>query len=327
MLMCQDIGKPIFAVPSRLHVNAIDGRPLQAVLKNCRDIPGLKCSHSLYQYTDIARAYEWYQALGLTEKNTLETMILACTARREKVNTSTSKLYSSLEVKKKLDKQQKCAMQLANWEKKVIANKNNYADEVLKCHLNEEKNQETSWHAVRENVVDIDVFSSQRRLCVEVMTNFCSYYELDMKTIEASFVYLDRFLLLREAKTILESYSGVKGATGKHSLLAVAMCALIISSKYEEIYHPNLISFARVAKYSPKEFANLEVTLLLAMNWNLITTTPADYIGQFLYHANGANKTNFSLTKSIIEASWLAKMTCGNESPIFSSNNIRCLKS
>jgi len=172
--------------------------------------------------------------------------------------------------------------------------------------------------------VDID---AKRRLCVEVITKFCSYYELDMKTIEASFVYLDRFLLLREAKTILESYSGVKGATGKYSLLAVAMCALMISSKYEEIYHPNLISFARVAKYSPKEFANLEVTLLLAMNWNLITTTPADYIGQFLYHANGLNKTNFSLTQSIIEASWLGKMRCGNETPIFSSNNITWLKS
>jgi len=218
-------------------------------------------------------------------------------------------------------------MQLANWEKKVIASKNNYAEEVLRCQLNEEKNQETSWHFVRENVVDMVVFASKRQRCVEVMTKFCSYYELDMKTIEASFVYLDRFLLLREAKTILESYSGVKGATGKHSLLAVAMCALMISSKYEEIYPTELISFARVANYSSKDFANLEVTLLLAMNWNLITTTPADYIGQFLYHANGANKTNFLLTQSIIENSWLAKSGCGNETSIFSSNNIRWLKS
>jgi len=158
------------------------------------------------------------------------------------------------------------AARLAQWEKKAITSNHNYVDEIFTCLLHEEKKQETRWHVVREDAVELSIFAPIRRQCVQVITNFSFKYKLRLKTTEASFVYLDRFLLLPVARTILDSDSGVKGATGKHSLLAVSLCILMFSSKYEEIYPPELSLFAKLVQYSRKEFVKLEVILLHAMN-------------------------------------------------------------
>jgi len=99
-----------------------------------------------------------------------------------------------------------------------------------------------------------------------VITNFSYKHRLLQKTIEASFVYLDRFLLIPGARKIIDSESGVKGATGKWSLLAVSMCILMFSSKYEEIYPPRLCSFAKFAGHSQQDFVELELIILDAMN-------------------------------------------------------------
>jgi len=93
----------------------------------------------------------------------------------------------------------------------------------------------TTWQTVLDGVVDLDIFGPQRHLCVEEMTNFSVKFKLGLKTTEASLVYLDRFLLASEATNILNSQSGVKGANGEYSLLVVAMCILMVSSKYEEV--------------------------------------------------------------------------------------------
>jgi len=139
-------------------------------------------------------------------------------------------------------------------------------------------------------------------LCIEAITKFSYKYKLLPKTTEASIVYLYRFLLLRGAKTILDSDCGVKGATGKYSLLAVAMCMLMFSSKYEEIYPPGPISFAKFAGQSQKEFLELEVALLQIMNWNLMTSTSADYINRYSAAVNCSRKT-YHLAMFILEAS------------------------
>jgi len=123
-----------------------------------------------------------------------------------------------------------------------------------------------------------------------------------LKTKEAAFVYLNRFLLLPEARTILNSESGVKGAHGKYSLLAVSMCILMFSAKFEEIYPPELILFAKFVQCSVKEFVKLEVILLHAMSWSLLTTTSTDFIARFFEAVTCFSKTNF-LARFILEAS------------------------
>jgi len=97
--------------------------------------------------------------------------------------------------------------------------------------LEEEANQETTWHVVREGVARPAVFAPRRQAIVELMTIFSVKHSLQPKTTEASLVYLVRFLLSTKATTILDSNSGLNGASGKHSLLAVGMCILMLSSK------------------------------------------------------------------------------------------------
>lgn len=96
----------------------------------------------------------------------------------------------------------------------------------------------------------------------------------------------------------------------------------MFSSKYEEIYPPELTLFAKLVKYSPKEFVKLEVILLHAMNWNLMTATSADYIARFFDAVNCSRKTNF-LAMFILEASWLADMSCGSDISIFKPITVR----
>jgi len=191
---------------------------------------------------------------------------------------------------------------LAKWEKMVDASKHNYSTEVFERLLVEETNQETSWDVVREGVAGVSVFAPRRQDCIEGMTYFSAKYKLLSKTTEAAIVYLNRFLLLKEAKAILDSDSGVTDASGKYPLMTVAMCILMISSKYEEIYPPALSSFAKFAQHSARDFRKLEMTLLGMMSWKLMTSTSADYIGRFFKALECSYKT-YLLAMFILEAS------------------------
>jgi len=191
---------------------------------------------------------------------------------------------------------------LAKWEKMVDASKHNYSTEVFERLLVEETKQETTWDVVREGVAGVSVFAPRRQVCIEGMTYFSAKYKLLSKTTEAAIVYLNRFLLLNGAKAILDSDSGVTGAYGKYPFMTVAMCILMISSKYEEVYPPALASFAKYAQYSANEFRKLEMTLLGMMSWKLMTSTSADYIGRFFKSLDCSYKT-YLLAMFILEAS------------------------
>jgi len=161
---------------------------------------------------------------------------------------------------------------------------------------------------------------------MEVITKFSYKCRLHPKTIEAAFVYLDRLLILRGARKILNADSGVKGATGKWSLRAVSICMLMISSKYEEIYPPGLNSFANFAGKTQQQFVELELTLLHAMKWNLMTSTSADHIKRYLSAVNSESKT-YLLAMFILEASWSVDMSCGYDISIFSPSTREWLQS
>jgi len=214
---------------------------------------------------------------------------------------------------------------LAKWEKMANASKHNYSSEVFERLLFEETKQETTWDIIRDGVAGVSVFAPQRQVCIEGMTYFSAKYKLLSKTTEAAIVYLNRFLLLDGAKAILDSDSGVTGASGKYPLMAVAICILMISSKYEEVYPPALTSFAKFAQHSAKEFRKLERTLLGMMSWKLLTSTSADYIGRFFKALDCSYKT-YLLGMFILEASWQANLSLGTNTLIFNPNTIKYLK-
>jgi len=214
---------------------------------------------------------------------------------------------------------------LANWEKTAISSKHNYSDDVFKCLIDEQAKQVTTWQIVLDDVVDLAVFAPQRQLCVEEITKFSVKCKLESKTTEASLVYLDRFLLVSEAANILNSQSGLKGANGKYPLPVVAICILMVSSKYEEVYPPAASAFAKFVRYNLKEFGKLEMILLDIMNWELLTSTSVDFIGRNIEAIEGSMKT-YSLAMFILEVSWFTKLSIGKEISIFNPRTIKWLQ-
>jgi len=207
-------------------------------------------------------------------------------------------------------------LKLAIWENKALVSKHDYRDEVYEHLLNEEKKQITTWHIVREGAVNLASFTVTWQMCVETVINFSVKYRLQPKTTEASFVLLHRFLLLPEAKNIVKASSGVKGAVGGWSLVTIAMCILMISAKYEQIYPPVLSAFAACAECSAHVFSKLEIRLLRVMNFDLLTATPMDFLGRYFRAVRPTTKTSL-LAMFILESSYKTKMTIGKNQDIF----------
>lgn len=323
---------------------------LQWVSQSNRIDHKLDRSSSLPQFTDRSRVYEWYRTLNCAEKDVLEHMMSTFTSHGVKIKTVVKLIAQKFNIsqrfvrdviawwskgwsgpspvlmKMKTKVRGNVALKLAKWEKMMVESKHNYSKETLKSLLDEEAKQETPWNVVREDIVKLATFAPHRQFGREVITNFSYKHRLLQKTIEASFVYLDRFLLLPEARKIIDSDSGVKGATGKWSLLAVSMCILMFSSKYEEIYPPRLRSFAKFAGHSQEDFIELELIILDAMDWNLSTSTAADFINRYFSTVKCDSKT-YLLSMLILEASWHTDMSCGSDISIISPSTAKWLKS
>jgi len=131
---------------------------------------------------------------------------------------------------------------------------------------------------------------------------------------------------VESAPTVLDRNSGFKKASGNYSLLAVSMCILMISAKYEEIYPPKLTSFSKYTCCSPEMFVKLEGVILNALNWNLTTTTSIDFLGRYFEAVRSASKTYF-LAKFILECSWRTRLEEGKDFWVFLNPTVLKLKS
>merc|ERR1719233_752797 len=99
----------------------------------------------------------------------------------------------------------------------------------------------------------------------------------------------------------------------------------MISAKYEEIYPPLLSVFVGQTKCAAREFVRLERRLLDFLNWNLITSTPVDFLGRFTKSVRAKRKTSL-LAMFILEASWRAEMAVGTDPNIFQPSVKRWLQ-
>jgi len=347
--MLQQVGRRVFSRAStRAFALSTNYQKSCFFALNNMHEPRLDCAKSLSRYAETTRACDWYNNLNCGGKTLLEKMIIAFKLQGIKAKSLIKLIAQKFNISLRLARNivdwrisgkpsplpypenkvhtpENPAASLAQWEKMASCSGHNYENEISMHLLHEETKQETTWHAVRDDVVELDKFAPIRRHCAEVMINFSYKYKLQLKTTEAAFVYLNRFLLLPEARIILDSESGVKGTTGKYSLRAVCMCLLMISAKYEEVYRPELSLFAKYTQYSTEEFVELEAILLDAMNCNLMTSTSTDFIVQFFEDINCTSTTKY-LALFILEASWLADLSCGDDMSIFNPSSMRWLQ-
>lgn len=86
----------------------------------------------------------------------------------------------------------------------------------------------------------------------------------------------------------------------------VAAAAMLIASKYEEIYAPEVRDFVYVTDkaYSKEEIMKMEYKILSTLNFDVLTVYPYTFLQRFHY-ATGCDKTSFFMAQYILEFSLL----------------------
>jgi len=73
--------------------------------------------------------------------------------------------------------------------------------------------------------------------------------------------------------------------------------------------------FAKYVNFTPTLFLKLEATILQTINWNLTSSTCADFMGRFLSAVKPSKKT-YHLAEFILESSWRTNLEVENNRSI-----------
>ncbi|XP_015794303.1 cyclin-A1 [Tetranychus urticae] len=116
-----------------------------------------------------------------------------------------------------------------------------------------------------------EINEKMRTILVDWMTEVVEEYKMNSETLFLAVNFIDRFL---SAKNI---------ARAKFQLLGTA--ALFISSKYEEIYPPDIHEFVYITDnaYEKSEILAMEAKILQVLDFNVSTPTAAYFLRKHLY--------------------------------------------
>ena len=95
-------------------------------------------------------------------------------------------------------------------------------------------------------------------------------------------------------------------AVARQKLQLVGITAMLLASKYEEIYTPEVRDFIWITAkaYTREEVLNMERNILVTLNFNLSTPTPLHFLRRFSKAARSDSKIH-TLSKYITELSLL----------------------
>lgn len=130
------------------------------------------------------------------------------------------------------------------------------------------------------------------------MTQIALDYDLVPETLFLCLNIFDRVL------------SKLKINSKKYMLLAVT--SMFISSKYEEIYPPDLTEIVKVSpfSYSPEEVKDYEIFILQKLDYELLTVSPYIFLVRDHSVIDPKNKELFHMAHFILEFSLLNKSFC-----------------
>lgn len=249
----------------------------------------------------------WFEALNQADKEAIITIVREA-AEHYKGDAATANVKADLVAKFRLTPRQ--ADEIYHVISGIRAQSTSWATdyryEVLESLFAEENEVKNPWRSMACGA-QRDAYIASRVSAVEIMTEFATKYKLEVKTVEAAIRYLDRIMMSPNFTKIIKPCPTYRNATGSHSLYTVALCLLFISSKFEEIYPPQLAAFAKWCQ-SSSNMEQLETTLLEELKWDLSSVTPTDFIGQFHEAAHADRKTK-SLSMFILESSYRCKLS------------------
>lgn len=160
-----------------------------------------------------------------------------------------------------------------------------YVNEIFEyCHIKEVSDKVRPDYMTEQ----VDINEKMRAILVDWMVEVHVKFKLLTETMFLSVNIVDRFL-------------SIKPIT-RQKLQLVGISAMLIASKYEEIYAPELRDFIHIADkaYSREEVLRMERLILTALDFNLSTSTPLHFLRRFSKASKSDSKTH-TLSKYLSE--------------------------
>ncbi|XP_069616380.1 cyclin-A1 [Ranitomeya imitator] len=141
-----------------------------------------------------------------------------------------------------------------------------------------------------------DITSAMRTVLVDWLAEVREEYKLRSETLFLAINYLDRFL------------SCMSVLRGKLQLVGTA--AILLASKYEEIYPPDVDEFVYITDdtYTKKQLLRMEHLLLKVLAFDLTVPTINQFLLQYIHKQNVSTKTEHL-------AMYMAELTLLQEEP------------
>ena len=112
-----------------------------------------------------------------------------------------------------------------------------------------------------------EVKDTSRAFLIEWIIDVHRKFRLRAETLYVTVFIVDRFLSLKKIK--------------KHGLHILGITALLISTKYEEIYPPQLKELLNVSenKFNKAEVLKMELDILVTLQFDLTSPSPYRFLG------------------------------------------------
>ncbi|GCB76530.1 cyclin-A1 [Scyliorhinus torazame] len=157
-----------------------------------------------------------------------------------------------------------------------------------------------------------DITPSMRSILVDWLVEVSEEYSLQTETLYLAINYLDRFL------------SCMSVLRGKLQLVGTA--AMLVASKYEEIYPPEIDEFVYITDdtYTKKQLLRMEHLLLKVLSFDMTVPTVNQFLTQFLKE-EGIGGQMGTLAMYIAELSLLEADVCLKYAPSLMAAAAYCL--
>lgn len=131
-----------------------------------------------------------------------------------------------------------------------------------------------------------------RAVLIDWLVEISVKFKLNQETIYLTVNLVDRYLSKNEIE--------------KTRLQLLGIAAMLIASKFEEIYAPEVRDFVYICDrtYSKAEILNMEYEMLSSLDFNILTVYPYTFLVRF-HFASGHDMRSFYLAQYILESSFL----------------------
>jgi len=133
-----------------------------------------------------------------------------------------------------------------------------------------------------------DINEKMRAILVDWIIEVHLKFKLLPETLFLAVNLMDRFL--------------EKVQIGRHNLQLVGVTAMLIASKFEEIYSPTIKDFVYITDdaYTKQNIFDMEEQMLRVLEFNIAVPTPYRFLERFA-KVEGANSVMFNLARYLIE--------------------------